>query len=54
MREKLEVLQRRYVLEHPYLSYLSMFIGIPMGLVLAVSLITAFISLPLALIFGWA
>lgn len=53
MKEKIVVLQRRYVLTHPCFSYFVVFIGVPICLLLAVTLATTLISLPLSLLFHW-
>lgn len=53
MRERIASYQRRYVLTHPCLSYFVMFIGVPICLLLAVTLATTLISLPLSLLFHW-
>lgn len=43
----------RFALHHPYLTLLAMFIGMPIFILLAVTVCTTLAALPFALIFGW-
>lgn len=43
----------RFTLYHPYLTFLAMFIGMPIFMLLVVAVCTTFAVLPFALIFGW-
>lgn len=44
----------RFVFLHPYLSLLTMFIGMPLLILMAVAVSTTLITLPMAWVFGWA
>lgn len=43
----------RFAEHNPYISFLIMFIGAPIGVLAAVFLSTTIIMLPVSLIFGW-
>ncbi len=51
--EKFDKQAERFAFHHPFLSFLIMFIGMPIFILLSVSLCTTLIALPMALIFGW-
>ncbi len=38
---------------HPLVSFLTMFMVVPAGMLLAVAVSTTVLALPMALIFGW-
>lgn len=41
------------ILYHPFVAYLFMFIGIPFFIIVAISVCTAIITIPIAWLFGW-
>lgn len=42
-----------FAFHHPVAAFLLMFIGMPILILIAVSILTTMIALPLAWIFGW-
>lgn len=44
---------QHFAFHHPFLAYLAIFIGIPIFILLAVTVSTTLIALPIAWIFGW-
>lgn len=53
VESKFNRIAERFAFRHPYLTYLAMFIGVPVVILSAVAFCTAVVTLPLALIFGW-
>lgn len=42
-----------FLYQHPCMSWLIMFIGLPIGILLAVMISTIVIMLPVSFLFGW-
>lgn len=51
--KSIEVHAEHFVFKHPYLSFFTLFIGIPICVLAAVFFFTVIITVPIALIFGW-
>ena len=43
----------RLAFHHPYLAFIAMFIGMPLFILMEVTVSTTLIALPIAWIFGW-
>lgn len=43
----------RFAFHHPYLAFVTMFIGMPLFILMAVAASTTVLALPMAWIFGW-
>lgn len=50
---KFDATAERFFFHHPYLGFLTAFIGIPIFILGAVTISTTVIMLPLSLLFGW-
>lgn len=50
---RLDYCVQRYASHHPYMAFMTMFIGLPIFILLAVTACTMIITLPFAWIFGW-
>ena len=51
--KRIEAPAERFAFKHPYISFLTLFIGIPICVLTAVFFFTAIITVPIALISGW-
>lgn len=53
LRERAALCLSRFSEKHPLGTFLFLFVVPPAGMLMAVTLFTAVLSLPLALLFGW-
>lgn len=51
--KRIEADAEHFAFKHPYLSFLAVFIGMPICVLVAVFFFTIIITVPVALIFGW-
>ena len=51
--DKFERSAECFAFHHPYLAFLAMFIGMPIFILIAVTVSTTLIALPMTWIFGW-
>lgn len=53
LEDKFDQYAERFVLRHPCLAFLTMFIGMPLFILIVVAVSTMLIAIPVAWIFGW-
>lgn len=51
--KRIEARVAHFAFEHPHLSFLLLFIGMPICILAVVFFLTVLITIPVALIFGW-
>lgn len=51
--KRIEARAERFTFKHPYLSFFTVFIGMPICSLAVVFFLTVIIMVPIALIFGW-
>lgn len=52
-RKGIDKKMRKFIFNHPVLSYLTMLIAMPIFILLCVVVLTLVLVVPLSLIFGW-
>ncbi|MFR1832709.1 MAG: hypothetical protein ACLSX5_06090 [Lachnospiraceae bacterium] len=53
LQNRFDKTAERFAFRHPYGAFLAMFVGVPLFALLAVSISTVCVTLPIAWIFGW-
>lgn len=53
LEDKFDRCAERFALRHPCLVFLTMFIGMPLFILIVVAVSTMLIAIPIAWIFGW-